>query len=217
MTITLHGFRVSNYHNKVRLVLLEKGIPHEERDVHPRDFTDADKAATPLGKVPFLTTPQGTLCESAVICEYLEAIAPEPRLIPADPFAAAKVRELNTFIELHLELLVREIYPKAFFGGNCSDETLERVKTKLPKHVAAFKKLAKFSPYVAGDTFTVADCAAWITLPLVAMASRIVYGEDALAAAGIDWKPYIKLIDQRPAAARVAADRKAAQDAAAGK
>jgi glutathione S-transferase len=37
----------------------------------------------------------------------------------------------------------------------------------------------------------------------------------AWQAAGIDWKGYIKLIEQRPSAQRVTADRKAAQEAAA--
>jgi glutathione S-transferase len=66
---------------------------------------------------------------------------------------------------------------------------------------------------VAGDTFTQADCAAWVSLPLVAMATKIVLGEDLLAAAGVNWKPYAALIGQRPHAQKVAADRKAAQDA----
>jgi glutathione S-transferase len=38
-----------------------------------------------------------------------------------------------------------------------------------------------------------------------------VCGEDLVAAAGIDWKSYVKLIEQRPAAQKVAADRKADQ------
>jgi glutathione S-transferase len=62
---------------------------------------------------------------------------------------------------------------------------------------------------VAGDSFSAADCAAWVSLPLVAMASKSVLGEDLLAAGGIDWKPYVKMIGERPAAQKVAADRKA--------
>ena len=41
------------------------------------------------------------------------------------------------------------------------------------------------------------------------MASKSVLGEDMLVAAGIDWKAYAALIGQRPAAQKVAADRKA--------
>jgi glutathione S-transferase len=43
------------------------------------------------------------------------------------------------------------------------------------------------------------------------MASKVVYGEDLVAAAGIDWKAYVKLIEQRPTAQKVAADRRADQ------
>jgi glutathione S-transferase len=165
-------------------------------------------SASPLGKVPFLITPQGTLCESEVIAEYLEALQPEPRLIPPDPYAAAKVRELVTFVELHLELVARELYGQAYFGGTVSEGNQARIKKLLERNILAFKALAKFAPYLAGDTFTRADCAAYVSLPLVGMTTRIIYGSDLLAEAGIDWKPYVKMIEQRPSAQRVAADRK---------
>ena len=81
---------------------------------------------------------------------------------------------------------------------------------QLDKNIAAFKQLAKFSPYIAGDTFSQADCAAFASLPVVGMATKAIYGEDALLAAGVDYKPYIKMISERPAAQKVLADRKAA-------
>ncbi len=207
--ITLCGFSVSNYYNKVKMVLLEKGIPFNEERVATKSKDDAVLAASPLGKIPFIRTKQGTLCESQVIVDFLDAMSPQTPLTPADPWQAAKVRELVTFIDLHLELVARELYAQAFFGGTVSEETRERVRKQLAKHIAGFKRLAKFSPYVAGDTFTQADCAAYVNLPLVAMASKAVLGEDLLSAAGIDWKAYVKLIGERPSAQRVAADRKA--------
>jgi glutathione S-transferase len=207
--ITLCGFSVSNYYNKVKMVLLEKGIPFSEERVMTKSKDEAVLAASPLGKVPFIRTRQGTLCESQVIVDFLDAMSPQTPLTPADPWQAAKVRELVTFIDLHLELVARELYAQAFFGGTVSEETRERVRKQLAKHIAGFKRLAKFAPYVAGDTFTQADCAAYVNLPLVAMASKAVLGEDLLAAAGIDWKAYVKLIGERPSAQRVAADRKA--------
>src|SRR6185295_4318140 len=115
---------------------------------------------SPLGKVPFLRLDDGgTLCESEVIVEYLEQIHPKPALVPADAWGAAKVRELTTFIELHLELVVRELYPQAFFGGSVSESNQARVRKLLEKNIVAFKRLARFSPYVAGEQFTSADCA----------------------------------------------------------
>ncbi|MCU7370841.1 glutathione S-transferase [Paucibacter sp. O1-1] len=212
MTITLCGFSLSNYYNKVKLALLEKGIPFEEELVMTKSADEAVLSCTPLGKVPFIRTPQGPLCESQVIMDYLETLQPTPALLPADPFEAAKVRELVTFVELHLELVARELYPQAFFGGTVSEGTQARARKLLEKNIAGFKRLAKFSPYLAGDSFTQADCAAWVSLPLVAMASKAVLGEDLLAAGGIDWKPYVKLIGERPSAQKVAADRKADQD-----
>lgn len=215
--ITLCGMCMSNYYNKVKMILLEKGIPFQEEFVRTGSKDEAVLSCSPLGKVPFIRTAHGTLCESQVIVDYLEALQPEPRLLPADPWAAAKVRELTTFVDLHLELVVRELYGKAFFGGEISDANAERVRKLLTKNIAAFKRLAKFSPYVAGDSFTQADCAAFVSLPLVGMASRIVLGEDLLAAAGVDWKSYVKLLGERPSAQRVNADRKAEQERLAAK
>jgi glutathione S-transferase len=213
--ITLCGFAISNYYNKVKLVLLEKGIPFNEEYVGTRSKDEAVRNASPLGKIPFIRTPAGTLCESQVIVDYLEVLQPTPALIPADAFAAAKVRELCTFIDLHLELVARELYAQAFFGGTVAEADQARIKKQLVRNIEAFKRLARFAPYVAGDAFTLADCSAWVSLPLVAMASKTVYGEDLLAAAGVNWKAYVKLVGERPSAVRVAADRKAAQVAAA--
>jgi glutathione S-transferase len=211
MSITLCGFPVSNYYNKVKLALLEKGVDFNEEVVMTKSTDPAVLAASPLAKIPFIRTPQGALCESQAIVEYIEAAYPQPALLPADAFAAAKVRELCTFIDLHLELVARDLYGQAFFGGTVSDGTKARVKAQLEKNIAAFMKLAKFSPMVAGgEQFTMADCAAWVNLPLVGMATKAVLGEDMLIAMGCDYKPYVKMISERPSAQRVNADRKAA-------
>jgi glutathione S-transferase len=102
--ITLCGFAVSNYFNVVKQVLLEKQIPYTEERTMTRSKDEAVLSASPLGKVPFIRTAQGPLCETPVILDYLEAQFPAHPLLPADAFAAAKVRELCTFINLHLEL-----------------------------------------------------------------------------------------------------------------
>jgi len=208
--ITLCGSPISNYYNKVKLALLEKGVPFTEELVPTKSTDPAVLAASPLAKIPFIRTPQGGLCESQAILEYIESAHPSPALLPADPFAAAKVRELTIFIDLHLELVARDLYPQAFFGGTVSDNSKARVQKQLEKNIAAFKQLAKFAPFVAGDTFTQADCAAFANLPLLGMATKAVLGEDMLLAAGIDYKPYIKLVSERPTAQKVVADRKAA-------
>lgn len=210
--LTLHGFALSNYYNKVKLALLEKGIPFEEKHVGVQDKDEAVLAASPLGKIPYITDGQGSLCESQVILDYLEHAYPGRPLVPKDPFAAAKVRELSTFIDWHLEMAARQLYPSAFFGAApLSESNAARIRREIEQKIAGFKRLAKFSPYVAGDSFTMADCSAFADLPLVGMATAKIYGEDLLLAAGIDYKPYLKSIGERPAAQKVVADRKAAQ------
>lgn len=202
--LKLCGFAASNYYSKVKLALLEKGVPFEEELVW---VGQTDPAASPLGKVPYLQTENGPLCESAVILEYIEVQYPQHPLLPADPLAAAKVRELLTFLELHLELEARKLYPQAFFGGKLSDAAREKAAAQLEKNIAAFAKLAKFSPYVAGDMFTLADCAAVVHLPLIASATKIVYGRDFLA--GLPVRDYLARLGERPHLQRVNADRKA--------
>ncbi|MFM1924332.1 MAG: hypothetical protein RIT44_138 [Pseudomonadota bacterium] len=202
--LTLCGFAGSNYYNKVKFALLEKGVSFNEELVW---VGQTDPACSPLGKVPYIKTPQGSLCESEVIMEFIENQYPQTSLLPADPFAAAKVRELVTFLELHLELVVRNLYPEAFFGGKVSDSAKEKVGDQLTKNVAAFAKLASFSPYVAGNTLSLADCAAVVHLPLVSSASKLIYGRDFLAELPV--RDYLKRMSERPALQQVNADRKA--------
>ena len=211
--LVLCGFSLSNYYNKVKMALLEKGVPFTE-ELCPTGRPEMLEHS-PLGKVPFIRTEQGSLCESQVIMEWIEARWPEPALMPRDPWAAAKVRELIVFIELHLELVARELYPQAFFGGTVSERSQERIRKLLDKNIAGFKRLARFSPYVAGDAFTQADCAAFVHLPLVALATKSVLGADLLAEHGVDWKAYTRFIGERPSAQKVTADRKADQERAA--
>ncbi|HYD95513.1 MAG TPA: glutathione S-transferase [Noviherbaspirillum sp.] len=204
--LKLCGFAGSNYYNKVKFALLEKEVPFEEELVWA-DKTPEMLARSPLGKVPFIETEHGSLCESQVIMEYIEHAYPQKPLLPADPFAAAKVRELVTFMELHLELVARELYAEAFFGGKVSDEMKARTQKLLTRNAKAFGKLAKFAPFIAGEEFTMADCAALVHLPLVGIASKKIFGEDVLA--GLPVRDYTKMLGERPAAQKVNADRKA--------
>lgn len=203
--LKLCGFAASNYYNKVKLALLEKGLPFEEELAW---VGEVDLQASPLGKVPYLKTEHGALSESAVICEYIEQTHPAHPLLPADPFAAAKVRELITYLELHLELVARNLYPQAFFGGQVSEGTREKISAQLEKNIAAFAKLARFDqPFIAGDQFSLADCTAIVHLPLISGATKIVYGRDYLAELPV--RDYLKRMGERPHVQTINADRKA--------
>ncbi len=209
--LKLGGFAVSNYYNKVKVALLEKGIPFEE----VFSMTSQDEnylQRSPMGKVPYLDIDGQYLCESQVICEYLEDHYPDNPLYPKDVFERARVRELITVIELHMELVARRLYTQAFFGGTVSDEIKAHVEKDLAKGVRAFKQLARFTPFIAGADLTFADCAAGVHLPLVSLSSKIVYGRDVLEDCA-PVKPYLKMLNERPAFRKMNDDRKVATEA----
>lgn len=209
--IKLCGFPVSNYYNKVKIALLEKGIPFEEEYVALRAGVPrlADSAAR---KIPFLDTGNGVLCESAVILEYLEDAYPNPPLLPGDPLARARVRELLSVMELYLELPARRLYKEAFFGGKVEQAVKDEARPEFDRGVAAFTRLARFAPYLAGDAFTLADCAASVHLPIVSLATKIIYGADVLADVA-PLKAYLRMLLDRPAVQRTHEDRKAGEAA----
>ncbi len=212
--IKVCGFRISNYHNKVLIALHEKGIAFEEDcSVMPSQKPEY-VALSPMGKVPYMEVDGTRLIESEVILEYLEEAYPQKPLLPKAPLARAKARELVTVIELHLELVVRRLYPSVFFGGApASEGTRKSVEKDLAKGIRALKALAKFEPFVAGGELTLADCAAAVHLPLVSLSTKLAYGRDFLDELP-QVKPYLKMLGERPAFAKVNADRKAAQEAA---
>jgi glutathione S-transferase len=210
--LRLCGFHISNYHNKVRIALLEKGIEHVDDSGCKPSQDQAFLARSPMGKVPFLEIDERRISESQVICEYLEDAYPQKPLLPKDPWERAKVRELITFMELHLELVARRLYPFVFFGKEASPETKASVEKGLEKGIRAFRGLAKFNPYIAGKELTMADCAAFVHLPLISLATKLAYGRDFLADMP-EVKAYIKTLGERPAFKRVNDDRKAAQAA----
>ena len=210
--LKLCGFHLSNYHNKVRLALLEKGIQFEEDAAIKPSQEDAYLAKSPMGKVPYAEIDGKRLCESEVIVQYLEDKYPQKPLLPKDPLERAKVRELITMMELHMELVARRLYGAVFFGGKISDEAKEAVRKDLAKGIRAFKVLAKFDPFIAGKDLTLADCAAAVHLPLISSATKLAFGRDALEDVP-QVKGYLKMLGERPAFAQVNADNRAARQA----
>lgn len=207
--LKLCGFHVSNYHNKVRIALLEKGIAFEEDATIRPSQKDAWLARSPMGKVPILEVDGTTITESQVICEYLEDAYPDTPLLPKDPLARARVRELVTHIEWHMEMVARRLYLQAFFGGTVSDEVKQGVEKDIARGLRTLKVLARFDPFIAGRDLTLADCAAFVHLPLVSLSTKLVLGRDVLEDLP-QVKDYIKMLRARPAFARVDEDRKAA-------
>jgi glutathione S-transferase len=207
--ITLCGFAVSNYYNKLKLVLLEKGIPFEECLVYPWQ-KERLEGASPLGKIPFIETPHGALSESQPILEYLEDAWPERPLYPREAFERARCRELVQHLELNVEWVARRMYKESFFGGIVSDETKREAKDRLVRGLEAVAGLCAFSPFIAGPRFTVADCVARAHFPMIRATTEQIYGENLLDRCFPDLPAYLARLDERPHFRRVAVEREAA-------
>jgi len=205
--LKLYGFTASNYYNKVKLALLEKGLPFEEQHVFPSQEA-AFLARSPVGKVPFIEVDGATIAESQVIADYLEDAYPQPPLYPRDSLARAKCRELVEFIELHLELQARRLYPEAIWGRKVSEDVKNDVSVQLGKGVRALRQVARFDPFLAGGEFTLADCAGVCHLPVVSQVTKTIYGRDYLE--DIAQLPgYMNMLRQRPQVRKMLDERKA--------
>lgn len=206
--IKLHGIARSNYCNKVKIALLEKGLPFEE--VYCMVSQDpAMLARSPMGRIPFLELDDGQLLtESSVILEYLEDMQPNPPLYPGSAAERARIRELIASVELNVELVARRLYAEAFFGGKVSDGTKALTQKDLARGIRAFRQVVKFAPYAAGATFSAADCAAVVHLPLVSMATKAIYGADVFAD-DPQVPAYLKMVKERPSVRKVFDDLKA--------
>ncbi|MDK1024719.1 MAG: glutathione S-transferase [Gammaproteobacteria bacterium] len=178
--LKLYGFTVSNYFNIVKVALLEKGVDFEIVDTFPNQ-TDEFLGKSAIGKVPCLETEHGFLTEASVILDYLDDIHSEPSLYPTDPWQKAKVRELMKYSELYVELVARRCFPEAFFGGQVSDETREQVKADLQKGVAALRRIAVFSPYIAGEALSYADFCFMFCIGPAVQVGQMMFGMDLLA------------------------------------
>jgi glutathione S-transferase len=210
--VTLCGFGVSNYYNKLKLILLEKEIPFREKLVHPWE-RDSFVQSSPLGKIPFIETEEGGLSESQVIGDYLEERYPERPLYPAGPFERAKCRELIQYLELNAEWVARRLYKEAFFGGTVSEETKREAHDRLAIGLAAVARLSRFSPYILGSSFTAADCAAYMHFVMIEQTTLKIYGENMLDQFLPQVAAYMQFVGSRPHFQRVMKDRTAAIEA----
>jgi glutathione S-transferase len=206
--IKLLGFPISNYYNKIKLALLEKGVEFSEEMVRPSQ-EPAFLARSPLGKIPVIETEQGTLSESQAIFEYLEDACPEKKLYPVDVYERAKCRELIFHIELNVELEARRLYKEAFYGGTASDDIKQEVSEKLARGLSGLNRLAQFKPFIAGEAFTAADCVAFNHLLMVSAATQKVYGECLVSKYLPTAGTYLEEMRKRPSVQKVEQDRQA--------
>ncbi|MEW6270025.1 MAG: glutathione S-transferase family protein [Thermodesulfobacteriota bacterium] len=96
------GSYASPYVRKVLVTLLEKGIAYEIDPIVPFMGDDRFAALSPLRRVPVLIDDAVALCDSSVICQYLEDRRAEPALYPQDVTDRARARWLEEFADTRM-------------------------------------------------------------------------------------------------------------------
>jgi len=150
-TLKLISHHLCPYVQRARIVLTEKGIPHE------LEFIDlADRPAwffriSPLGKVPVLLTDGKPLFESSAIAEYLDEVTPGA-LLPSDPYERARSRAWIAYASSTLDVI----------AGLYNAKDMQTFNEKVEALRGRFRTLAaelKQGPYFNGDSFGLVDAA----------------------------------------------------------
>ena len=209
--IKLYGINLSNYFSTAKAAFVEKNVPFEEVSIMPSQEPEV-LALSPMGKVPYIEVEGTPLSETNVIFDYLEDIQPQPALYPSDPWAKAKTKEIIRVVELYLDTPARRHLPSVYFGAPVDQTVYEQVRPDLDKGLRALTQLARFAPYIVGETFTFADITAYFQLRFTNLHTTKIYDwdiTDDLPGLGA----YLDMVGQRPSVKAVDA---VMQDALAG-
>ncbi|WP_291840230.1 glutathione S-transferase N-terminal domain-containing protein [Brevundimonas sp.] len=103
----------SPFARKCRIVAREKGLSIEEVFVDPYANAPELLAANPVVQVPTLIAPDGLpVNDSPVICEYLDGLGSDPRLLPAEGPERLRVRRIEVLADGLLEMGVKLVLEK---------------------------------------------------------------------------------------------------------
>jgi glutathione S-transferase len=100
--IRIVGSYVSPYVRKVLACLALKGVDYEIDPITPFYGGDEFERLSPLRRIPVLVDGDLTLCDSSVICAYLDEHYPGHELLPAAAGDRARARWLEEFADTRL-------------------------------------------------------------------------------------------------------------------
>lgn len=166
MSLTLYQHPLASFCHKVLIALYENGTPFESSLVDLLDPEGAARFAAlwPVGKMPVLTDSARNVVmpETSVIIEYLDRHYPgRERLIPDDADTALKARLWDRFFDLYVHVPMQKIVTDTLRapGENDPRGVADARATLTVAYAMADKHLAE-TTFAAGDTFSLADCAA---------------------------------------------------------
>ncbi|WP_095587713.1 glutathione S-transferase family protein [Actibacterium ureilyticum] len=203
----LYHVPLSPFCRKVRLVLAEKKIEVELVEERYWEQDPDFMRRNPAGKVPVLRINGLALSESQAICEYLEEIQAEPRLLPQDPAQRAEVRRLVSWFddkfhqEVTSKLLYERVNKKVMGQGYPESKNVKAGAQKIKFHLDYLGWLLDQRRWLAGDVMTLADFAAAAHLSSLDYISDVDWNRNANVK---DWYAKIK---SRPAFRGLLADQ----------
>lgn len=148
----------SPYARKVRVMLIEKKVPHDVETVNLWEPNDL-QGVNPLGKVPALQLDDGrVLINSSLIADFLDSRHPDPRFIPADPDLRVDVKRFEALADGMMEAAAASIYEARFHDeARRSRDWLERQRGKIDKGFAALESMLGSRRWCVGDAMSLAD------------------------------------------------------------
>lgn len=161
--LILYGHPFSSYTWKALIGLYEKDIAFDYRVLEadwPQHGEEL-KAHWPIGKFPLLVDDGQPSFEASIILEYLDRIAPEPRLIPTEPDAALRVRLLDRIFDNHVMTPMQEVVADALRGPeNHLPMIVDKAKASLETVYGWLDRELAAGGWATPHGFTLADCAA---------------------------------------------------------
>jgi glutathione S-transferase len=164
----LLGTNTSPYVRKVRLVLLEKNIPHTYVVDAPNDPGSQVSRVNPLGRIPALILDDETcVYDSPVIAEYVDTLNDTPKLIPRhDVLGRMRVKRW--------EALADGIMDSAIVVRNERIRPAEKQEAgNITQHSAAINRALAHAAVQLGQQDWCEGTA--LTLADLALASALVY------------------------------------------
>ena len=158
--IKLYDFATSPNCQRVKVVLEEKGLAYETVPVDLRKGEQKEPEyldMNPYGKVPVLVDGDTVLYESCIINEYLEDKYPEPPLLPADPWARARIRILIDYGINHTNDSHQAIRAEMMKPERDAD-ALAAAKARFIEELQPLERELEGRDYMAGD-FSLLDAA----------------------------------------------------------
>jgi glutathione S-transferase len=164
---TLYHLWLSPFSRKVRIALREKNLACDLRIEKVWERRVEFLSINVAGTVPVLVEEDGTvLCDSAVICEYLEEAYPEVPLLGEGLAQRAEVRRLAAWFDQRFarevtdNLYGQKMMKNALGLGEPNSSALRAGYANIRYHLEYIGWLAERRRFLAGDHFSLADIAA---------------------------------------------------------